>query len=233
MYKRIMAVILAISIIFLLGGCSKVKLDQLAMPEKGETIAIIKTTMGDIYLRLFKKDAQDAVENFTIHAQNGYFDNLIFHRVIKDFMIQGGDPTGTGSGGESVWGSPFPDYFSGNLFHYNGALSMANSGYNTNSSQFFIVQATPLSSNPDSAKWLEAQGFTEETAQRYMDIGGTPWLDNGHTSPTSGNDGHIVFGQVFKGMDIVEAIASVPVNPVDSKPIENVIILTIEITKYE
>ena len=202
------------------------------MPEIGEEIAIIKTNMGDIYIRLFNKEAPEAVENFITHAKNGYYDNQIFHRVINDFMIQGGDPTGTGMGGESIWGQPFPDYFTGNLFHYKGALSMANSGSNTNGSQFFIVQAGPLKTNPDARTWLEAQGYDEEIIANYLEIGGTPWLDNGHTSPGSGNDGHMVFGHVFKGLDVVDAIAAVDVNKADAKPVDDVILITIEILEY-
>ncbi|MBR2100671.1 MAG: peptidylprolyl isomerase, partial [Eubacterium sp.] len=77
---------------------------------------------------LLPEAAPKAVENFTTHAKNGYYDGLIFHRVIKDFMIQGGDPNGTGMGGESIWGAPFEDEFSLDARNYYGALSMANSG---------------------------------------------------------------------------------------------------------
>lgn len=79
-------------------------LKQKEMPAVGEKIAVIKTDKGDIKVRLFPEEAPKAVENFVTHAENGYYDGLIFHRVIKDFMIQGGDPKGTGTGGESIWG---------------------------------------------------------------------------------------------------------------------------------
>lgn len=108
-------------------------------------IAVIKTDKGDIKVRLFPEEAPKAVENFVTHAENGYYDGLIFHRVIKDFMIQGGDPKGTGTGGESIWGKPFADEFSSELHNFRGALSMANAGPNTNGSQFFIVQADSVS----------------------------------------------------------------------------------------
>jgi len=222
MKKQVLIVFLILIILVTLGGCKKVKFNQLAMPEKGEEIAIIKTNMGEIYVRLFKKDAPDAVENFTTHAKNGYYDGIIFHRVIKDFMIQGGDPTGTGSGGESIWGSAFPDYFTGNLFHFNGALSMANSGPNTNGSQFFIVQTQPLNTNPDAEAWFKTQTFNETVTKNYMENGGTPWLDNKH----------MVFGQVFKGMDVVNAISNVNVDLNSSKPDEDIVMLTIEISEY-
>ena len=114
-------------------------ISQLAKPVSGETVATMKTSMGDIKIRLFPEAAPKTVENFTTHAKNGYYDGLIFHRVINDFMIQGGDPTGTGCGGESIWGSTFEDEFCTDLHNLRGALSMANAGPGTNGSQFFIV----------------------------------------------------------------------------------------------
>ena len=84
-------------------------INQLALPVEGELIATINTTMGTIKVKLFPEAAPKAVENFTTHAKNGYYDGIIFHRVIKDFMIQGGDPTGTGRGGKSIWGDTFED----------------------------------------------------------------------------------------------------------------------------
>ncbi|MCQ2405174.1 MAG: peptidylprolyl isomerase [Clostridia bacterium] len=96
------------------------------------------TNMGDISIRFFPEAAPKAVENFKTHAKNHYYDNLTFHRVIADFMIQGGDPRGNGSGGESIWEKPFEDEFDQKLLNISGALSMANSGVNTNGSQFFI-----------------------------------------------------------------------------------------------
>ncbi len=107
--------------------------------------ATISTNMGDIKLELFPEAAPKAVENFVVHAEKGYYNGVIFHRVIDGFMIQGGDPTGTGRGGESIWGGKFDDEISPNLkFDSAGILAMANAGPNTNGSQFFItVAATP------------------------------------------------------------------------------------------
>ena len=97
--------------------------------------ATIKTNAGDIVVELYPDIAPKAVENFTTHAQNGYYDGVIFHRVIAGFMIQGGDPTGTGRGGESIWGKPFADEFKPNIvFDRAGILAMANAGPNTNGS---------------------------------------------------------------------------------------------------
>ncbi len=106
----------------------------------GNPIAVMKTTQGNIEIELRPDIAPKAVENFVTHSKNGYYNGLIFHRVIEDFMIQGGDPTGTGRGGESIWKKPFKDEFSPKaLFDKAGILAMANAGRNTNGSQFFIT----------------------------------------------------------------------------------------------
>lgn len=103
-------------------------------------IAVLKTNQGSIEIELRPDIAPKAVENFITHSKNGYYDGLIFHRVIKNFMLQGGDPTGTGRGGESIWGKKFKDEFSPKaIFDKAGILAMANAGPNTNGSQFFIT----------------------------------------------------------------------------------------------
>lgn len=114
---------------------------QIGKPEKGETIVIMHTSMGDISIRLFPEAAPKTVQNFVTHAKDGYYDGLTFHRVIEGFMIQGGDPKGDGTGGESIWGDKFEDEFDSKLLNLRGSLSMANAGPNTNGSQFFINQA--------------------------------------------------------------------------------------------
>lgn len=102
--------------------------------------AVIHTSMGDIHVRLFHKDCKKTVENFTVHAINGYYNGCIFHRVIPNFMIQGGDPSGDGTGGESIWGGEFEDEIVPHLKHDRPfTLSMANAGPNSNGSQFFIT----------------------------------------------------------------------------------------------
>jgi len=103
---------------------------------------VLETTQGVIEIKLFPEAAPKACENFTGLAEKGYYNGVIFHRVIKDFMIQGGDPTGTGRGGESIWGKPFGDEVTHSLqFDKAGLLAMANAGPNTNGSQFFITTA--------------------------------------------------------------------------------------------
>jgi cyclophilin family peptidyl-prolyl cis-trans isomerase len=111
--------------------------------DKQLLIAIIKTNMGDIEIELFPDEAPKTVENFVELAKKDYYKGVIFHRVIEGFMIQGGDPTGTGRGGESAWGGKFKDEFSPKLtFDKAGILAMANAGPGTNGSQFFITLAS-------------------------------------------------------------------------------------------
>lgn len=105
-------------------------------------IVVLETTQGKITFELFKDIAPKAVKNFITHVRNGYYDGIIFHRIIKGFMIQGGDPSGTGRGGESIWKKPFEDEFAPNVvFNHKGILAMANAGPRTNGSQFFITVA--------------------------------------------------------------------------------------------
>lgn len=194
-------------------------MNQLGLPAANETTAVMHTNMGDISIRLFPEHAPKAVENFVTHAKNGYYDGIVFHRVIKDFMIQGGDPTATGCGGESIWGHNFGDEFTPELHNLRGALSMANAGPGTNGSQFFIVQANSVHPNFIAQMKDLPDYFPADAVAAYEQVGGTPHLDYHHT----------VFGQVYEGMDVVDAIASVATNPSD-KPLEDVTILGIDVT---
>lgn len=110
--------------------------------------AVIHTTYGDITVRLFPEAAPKAVENFVTHARNGYYNNIIFHRIIRKFMIQTGDPMGDGTGGESIWGKEFGDEFSSLKHDKPFTVSMANAGPNTNGSQFFITTEKTVSGSP-------------------------------------------------------------------------------------
>ncbi|MGN0664559.1 MAG: peptidylprolyl isomerase [Negativibacillus sp.] len=196
---------------------------QFEKPAKDAKIAVMETEKGTIKLRFFPEFAPKAVENFLTHAENGYYNGITFHRVINDFMIQGGDPTGTGAGGESIWGHSFEDEFDVKLRNYRGALSMANAGPCTNGSQFFIVQAKEvpvdlLHQMKQVGVNARGDGFPDEVVEKYAEIGGTPWLDYKHT----------VFGQVFEGMDVVDAIAAaeadshkVVINKITVEPAEN------------
>ena len=180
-------------------------------------IATIKTNHGDMRIKLFPDHAPKTVANFIALSKDGYYDGVIFHRIIKDFMIQGGDPTGTGMGGESIYGESFEDEFSEELYNIRGALSMANAGPNTNGSQFFIVQNQHL---PYSKKEIARGGWPEPIAEIYAEQGGTPHLDRRHT----------VFGQLADeaSYEVLDAIAGVETGAMD-KPVEDVVIETIEI----
>lgn len=179
--------------------------------------ATIKTSMGDIKVVLFPDEAPKAVENFISLAKAGKYDGVRFHRVIQDFMIQTGDTDFMdGFGGQSIWGTPFADEFSDNLWNFRGALSMANSGANTNGSQFFIVQAPVVTA--DLLAQMKSAGFPSQVIEKYKEYGGTPWLDKKHT----------VFGHVIEGMDVVDAIVNVKADQND-KPLEDVTIVSIEI----
>jgi peptidyl-prolyl cis-trans isomerase B (cyclophilin B) len=193
---------------------------QLSSPKKGDLTAVMKTSMGNLSIRLFPEEAPRTVENFVVHAKAGYYDNLKFHRIINNFMIQGGDPEGNGTGGQSIYGSPFKDEFSPRLYNLRGALSMANSGPNTNGSQFFIVQKRSVSSR--ELQYLQNLRYLDEVIEAYGDLGGAMWLDNKHT----------VFGQVFEGFDVLDQIAAVDTDEDDS-PLEDVVILGIEIRELE
>lgn len=136
--------------------------------------AIIKTSKGDIEIELRADLAPKAVENFSTHAKNGYYNGQIFHRIIKNFMIQGGDPTGTGRGGESIWQKPFEDEFAPNaVFDKPGILAMANAGANTNGSQFFITTVP--------AYWLNGRHTIFGYVTKGMDV-----LRKIENTPTNG-----------------------------------------------
>ncbi|MFA6528557.1 MAG: peptidylprolyl isomerase [Candidatus Gracilibacteria bacterium] len=160
------------------------------MPVSGDTIATITTNMGVIKIKFFADLAPEIVKNFTTLAGEGYYDGLIFHRIIEGFMIQGGDPKGNGTGGHSYKGedTKLDDEIAPELSHIRGAVSMANSGPNTNGSQFFIV----------------------------------------HKDSTFLDGGYSIFAQVYEGMDVVDAIASVEVDEND-KPLTDVVIEKVEV----
>ncbi|TDM13370.1 peptidylprolyl isomerase [Macrococcus bovicus] len=185
---------------------------------ENERAVNLVTSMGTMKIKLFPELAPKTVANFIGLAEKGYYEGITFHRVINDFMIQGGDPTGTGMGGESIYGDSFEDEFSMEAFNLYGALSMANAGPNTNGSQFFIVQMKDVPAQMLSQ--LKQGGWPEEIVEAYGEKGGTPWLDQKHT----------VFGQVIEGFDVLEAIAAVKVGPQD-KPVEDVVIEKVEIIK--
>ena len=196
---------------------------QFTSPQNGDTIAVFDTNMGTFRAVLFPALAPLAVENFVTLAKQGYYNGVLFHRVVKDFVTQGGDPTATGSGGESIWGSPFADEFTDSLHNYTGALSMANSGENTNTSQFFIVDASADSVSTTLAGQMQTGGYRQAVIDAYRAVGGAPYLDGKHTG----------FGQIYSGMDVVDKIAAVSVDEKTDRPKKDVVIESITIDTYQ
>lgn len=176
-YRAATLAISALLLIAMLGGCKKkvvlntstdVYTDkvagfQLEKPAAGEEVAVMETSMGTITFRFFPEAAPKAVENFRKLAEKGYYNGVTFHRVIKDFMIQGGDPKGDGTGGESYTGKDFEDEFDKKLLNLRGSLVMANAGPNTNGSQFFINQAGPTGKTA-----AELKKAAQETLDNYL-----------------------------------------------------------------
>ena len=206
--------------------------DQLALPENGEQIAVFETTAGTFKVRLFPNNAPETVANFTNLIRSGYYDGISFHRVIDGFMIQGGDPTGTGSGGSTFTGGALKDEYDNGLYHFRYALSMANTGMaNSGTSQFFVVQSDKIFAGMDETgevneftvdQLITQLGYEEGIAHFYGMFGGTPTLD-AEARKGSGVPAHTVFGQVFDGVEVIDKIAAVETDEND-KPLEDVII---------
>lgn len=258
---KLMGVVAMGGIMLLNMGCNKVKEEidsptfsspigyQLETPEDGEEIAVVSTNVGDFKLRFFPDKAPKAVENFKALSKKGYYNNVTFHRVIKDFMIQGGDPDGTGMGGKSIWEKDFEDEFSDNLFNITGSIAMANRGPNTNGSQFFINNQDPKNfkgwdqfnqyyeiykKNPEVftknyGGTIDMSKITDEIKKLYETHGGNPHLDGYYNTAKRG---HTVFGQVFEGMETIDKISNVKTSE-DNKPIEPVVIKNIKIEVYK
>ena len=197
--------------------------EQMAEPKAGETIAVMHVkNYGDITFKFFEDKAPKAVENFLTHAKEGYYNGAKFHRVMEDFMIQGGDPKGDGTGGESIWGKGFEEEFDQSLVPYRGALCMASAGTGTSTlgSQFFIVQAN---ADATQSKSLKTYGYPEGLINAYSKYGGYLSLYKSYT----------VFGQVVSGMDVVDKIAQVEKTQSStgelSVPVEDIIIESIDV----
>lgn len=197
--------------------------DNFTEPEIGDEIICMNIKdYGTVKIRLFPEYLEKACENFTELAKKGYYDGLTFHRVINDFMIQGGDPLGNGTGGESAWGGQFDGGKYYNLIHAAGALAYANSGQYGNytasdGSQFFIVTGYVADESE-----LSSYSLTDDAKRIYTTAGGYPYLDGGYT----------VFGQVIDGLDIVFEIQKVATNS-DDKPEKDVIIESVTVEEYD
>ena len=179
-----------------------------------ETKLKIETSAGDITVKLYNETPKHR-DNFIKLVEDGTYEGTLFHRVIKDFMIQSGDPKGDGTGGESIWKKGFAVEPTPFLYNIRGALAMANTGAkNSNGSQFYIVQ-----NKDDQSKQLGNAGYPKPIIDAYKK-GGYPAGDTKYT----------VFGQVIKGMDVVDTIANLEVDD-NSKPKENVTVNSVEVVK--
>lgn len=262
MKKRTLALALAAVMAFGIAGCGKdtaaekpkentatdvdtTTILQAQMPEEGEEIAVITTSKGVVKMRFFPEEAPKAVENFKTLAKDGYYDGLLFHRVIEEFMVQTGDPEGNGTGGESCWGEPFADEISARLHFYKGAVAMANSGPNTNGSQFFIVQQNTVLEEAlqkiaeardnqeeemgvtltDGKYYTIDQLYPDAVLEHYREQGGAAHLEFVFGGAYS------IFGQVFEGLDVVDAIAAAETDEKD-KPVEDITIESIVFENY-
>lgn len=194
-------------------------------PEEDEEIVVMNIKdYGTVKFKLFPEILPEACENFKELAKKGYYDGLTFHRIIKDFMVQGGDPNGDGTGGASVWGGEFDGGKYYNLVHTAGALAYANSGStSTDGSQFYVVTGEVY--NDEGIANLEAGGyqFRDSVKKLYTTQGGTPWLDGSYT----------VFGQVIDGLDVIFKIQNVDTDAENSKPLSEVVIDSVTVEKYD
>lgn len=223
--NKLLMIIILFVLVLSLSSCTKASssLEQMAAPKVGEEIAIIKTDFGNIKMRLFPDIAPKAVENFKTLAKEGYFNGKTFYRVKKGELILAVNSEEEGYS-QSIYGAPFEDEFSENYGHFKGAVSMANSGPDTNKSTFFIVNGSSVDDGIiEVMKELgEDEGFSDELIDTYEKIGGYYEYDFKHT----------VFGQIFEGMDVVEELVNVELND-QSEPVEDIIIKEIEIVPYE
>ena len=231
--KWFAAVTAAVMLTAGLSGCSRkqVTLDEKPVlnytaPAQGDQIVRITIRdYGDITVRLFPELLPEACENFIGLTEQGYYDELIFHRVMENFMIQGGDPKGDGTGGESIWGDKFNGGYDEQLIHVPGALAYANSaGTSTDGSQFYIVTGDAMDEEK-IGKISEAGGiyFTAEAKELYCQYGGAPWLDGGS---------YTVFGQVIDGLDVAFAVSHTATDSND-KPKKAVYIEKMTVEQYD
>ena len=229
MKKSVAVFLVVLTLVLLFSGCRKSQPDeppvhesrelQLRIPDAGSAIAVFDTNKGVFKAVLYPQFAPNAVQNFVTHSNNGYYNETTFHRVIADFIIQGGDPTNTGSGGDSIWMLPFEDEFDESLHHYRGALCMVSTGKNTNKSQFFIVQGGEITN--DMINRMKGAGFPQGVIDAYREVGGRPTLDYNYT----------IFGQVYDGLDVVDAINEAATRD-DNRPVEDIVIKSIIIDTF-
>ena len=203
----------------------QVNLVQFEEVPDGAQVARIETSMGEIVAVLYPEEAPKAVENFVALAKSGYYTGLSVHRVISNYLIQSGDPTGTGTGGESSFkdesGNPvgFEGEYSLNMWNFKGALGMVPNADGLNGSQFYMIVNSAL--EPETLDKMEEANFPQKVIDKYKEVGGAPWMDGKYT----------VFAQVVEGLEILDEIAAVAVDE-NKVPEEDVIITQITIDTY-
>lgn len=197
----------------------KIQLLQLEEPKSGDTIATIETTQGSFEVVLYPQRAPKAVENFTAHVNEGYYNGLKIFEIVKDNRIQTGDPNNDGTGGDSIWGGPFEDEFGYDLWHFTGAVCMVSTGADSNRSQFYVVCSGAVPE--ETVTQMEEAKYPQKVIDAYKEKGGAPW----HDSKTT------VFGQVVGGMDVVQKICNLP--QVENTPKEDVIVTNITLRTVE
>lgn len=201
------------------------KILNFTAPQQGEEIVVLTIKdYGDVKIKLFPEECPKGVENFKSLVESGYYDELIFHRVIDQFVVQGGDPKGDGTGGEDAWGTEgFSQTISAGLQHYAGALAYAVGQDQLNGSQFYIV--TGMETDADffeRMKTTYGMTFSGPVMDMYKLMGGRPDLDGGYE----------IFGQVFEGLEHCLAIQQVPVDAND-KPKSQVMIEKAVVVEYD
>ena len=237
--RKIVSLFAALALVLALGGCGGGKrvprrktVDseqrQFVQPAEGDIIAIFETSLGEIRAVLYPDAAPMAVNNFAGLARTGYYDGTVIWRAEYGFVVQGGDADGTGSGGGTIWSNnPYPLEASDSLRHYAGALCAAFSAQG-GTGQFYFVQALPDSVDKTLQSQLAEAGYPEEQVAAYKAAGGLPYLDNTDT----------VFGQVYQGMEVVDAIACADTVRTEGgtdtfRPVEDIVISHITVTTYQ
>ena len=228
MRKRVAALILLLVFSLSLVSCGKKPeevplarnpLHQLNGPAEGDTVVTITTTKGTIRAVLYSRVVPDTVNNFVKLADSGYYDGMTIHKVIKDFVIQMGDPTGKGNGGESYSGEGIPVEYNEMLHNFTGALGMACGTDGLAYSQFYIVAGSEVSEEYVQA--MKDAGYAANVIAAYQELGGLPSLDYEYT----------VFGQVFEGLDIVKEIAGVKADKYN-RPRKDITVTSVSVMPY-
>ena len=224
--KKAFVLFFTLLLMFSLVACGKTGEDpqpsslyQLNAPQEGDTIVTIVTNKGKISAVLYPDQAPQTVRNFIQLVEKGYYDNTIIHKVIKDFVIQMGDPTKAGDGGESATGAGIPLEVNEKMHNFTGAIGMACGADQLAYSQFYIVAGSTVSDEYIAA--MEQAGYSKETIDAYKERGGQPSLDYNYT----------IFGQVYEGYSVLKDIAGVKTDSYN-RPNRDVRISTITISTY-